>query len=42
LKAPAGAALFLIDIYARNVERDLIDTEKQEIRKLTATLDAAP
>jgi hypothetical protein len=34
--------LRLIDIYAKNAKEDLTDADKQEIRKLTAALEAAP
>jgi hypothetical protein len=34
--------LYLIDIYAKNAKEDLTDAEKQEIRQLTAALEAAP
>jgi hypothetical protein len=34
--------LYLIDIYAKSAKEDLTDAEKQEIRRLTAALEAAP
>lgn len=34
--------LYLIDVYAKSAKEDLTDAEKQEIRKLTAALEAAP
>lgn len=33
--------LYLIDIYAKGAKEDLTDAEKQEIRRLTAALQAA-
>ncbi len=33
--------LYLIDIYAKSAKEDLTDAEKQEIRRLTAALEAA-
>ena len=34
--------LYLIDVYAKSAKEDLTDAEKQEIRRLTAALEAAP
>jgi len=34
--------VYLIDVYAKNVKEDLTDADKQEVRKLTAALEAAP
>jgi hypothetical protein len=34
--------LYLIDIYAKNAKEDLTDAEKQEVRRLTAALEASP
>ncbi|MBI1777369.1 MAG: type II toxin-antitoxin system RelE/ParE family toxin [Proteobacteria bacterium] len=37
----ARDVLYLIDIYAKNDKEDVTNAEKQEIRRLTAALEAA-
>ena len=34
--------LYLIDIYAKSAKEDLTNAEKQEVRRLTTALEAAP